>query len=151
MGIFPYVLKLLQSSARELRPLHVFIWAKILAVDSVSRLGAPPPWAQAVSACSVACPCHGPALFLSHHVLGLGPRPGLSQGLLTWGHVAPPPRTNSLWPCVLGLRVVARLQGTKQLLGVHWCLLHGEQGSPSGYCAHTHLVSSLPSHAKRTW
>lgn len=34
MGIFPYVLKLLQSSARELRPLLVFIWAKILAVDS---------------------------------------------------------------------------------------------------------------------
>lgn len=35
VGIFPYVLKLLQSSARELRPLLVFIWAKILAVDSV--------------------------------------------------------------------------------------------------------------------
>lgn len=37
VGIFPYVLKLLQSSARELRPLLVFIWAKILAVDSVSH------------------------------------------------------------------------------------------------------------------
>ena len=36
VGIFPYVLKLLQSTARELRPLLVFIWAKILAVDSVS-------------------------------------------------------------------------------------------------------------------
>lgn len=36
VGIFPYVLKLLQSSARELRPLLVFIWAKILSVDSVS-------------------------------------------------------------------------------------------------------------------
>ncbi|KAI8513518.1 hypothetical protein Bbelb_101570 [Branchiostoma belcheri] len=36
VGIFPYVLKLLQSSARELRPLLVFIWAKILAVDSHS-------------------------------------------------------------------------------------------------------------------
>ena len=35
VGIFPYVLKLLQSSARELRPLLVFIWAKILAVDDV--------------------------------------------------------------------------------------------------------------------
>lgn len=34
VGIFPYVLKLLQSSARELRPLLVFIWAKILAVDN---------------------------------------------------------------------------------------------------------------------
>lgn len=44
MGIFPYVLKLLQSSARELRPLLVFIWAKILAVDSVScRFTARPP------------------------------------------------------------------------------------------------------------
>ncbi|PKU28541.1 regulatory-associated protein of hypothetical protein [Limosa lapponica baueri] len=38
VGIFPYVLKLLQSSARELRPLLVFIWAKILAVDSVSTV-----------------------------------------------------------------------------------------------------------------
>ena len=33
VGIFPYVLKLLQSSARELRPLLLFIWAKILADD----------------------------------------------------------------------------------------------------------------------
>ena len=38
VGIFPYVLKLLQSSARELRPLLVFIWAKILAVDRVRRI-----------------------------------------------------------------------------------------------------------------
>eukprot|EP00058_Branchiostoma_floridae_P018111 XP_002603600.1 hypothetical protein BRAFLDRAFT_126916 [Branchiostoma floridae] len=38
VGIFPYVLKLLQSSARELRPLLVFIWAKILAVDSIAIL-----------------------------------------------------------------------------------------------------------------
>ena len=29
-----HILKLLQSSVRELRPLLVFIWAKILAVDS---------------------------------------------------------------------------------------------------------------------
>lgn len=36
VGIFPYVLKLLQSSATELKPLLVFIWAKILAVDCVS-------------------------------------------------------------------------------------------------------------------
>lgn len=35
VGIFPYVLKLLQSSCGELRPLLVFIWSKILAVDSV--------------------------------------------------------------------------------------------------------------------
>ncbi|KAJ6220879.1 hypothetical protein RDWZM_006691 [Blomia tropicalis] len=33
VGIFPYVLKLLQASARELRPFLVFIWAKILAID----------------------------------------------------------------------------------------------------------------------
>ncbi|XP_075231155.1 regulatory associated protein of MTOR complex 1 [Lycorma delicatula] len=37
VGIFPYVLKLLQSSARELRPLLVFIWAKILAVDTTCQ------------------------------------------------------------------------------------------------------------------
>lgn len=33
VGIFPYVLKLLQSPAGDLRPVLVFIWAKILAVD----------------------------------------------------------------------------------------------------------------------
>ncbi|RKF64011.1 Target of rapamycin complex 1 subunit mip1 [Erysiphe neolycopersici] len=33
IGIFPYVLKLLQSAAHELRPVMVFIWARILAVD----------------------------------------------------------------------------------------------------------------------
>ncbi|OQR70971.1 regulatory-associated protein of mTOR-like [Tropilaelaps mercedesae] len=33
VGIFPYILKLLQSSSKDLRPLLVFIWTKILAVD----------------------------------------------------------------------------------------------------------------------
>lgn len=33
VGIYPYVLKLLQANPRELRPLLVFLWAKILAVD----------------------------------------------------------------------------------------------------------------------
>jgi regulatory associated protein of mTOR len=33
IGIFPYVLKLLQSTAADLRPVLVFIWARILAVD----------------------------------------------------------------------------------------------------------------------
>ena len=33
VGIFPYVLKLLQSPAAELKPVLVFIWCKILAVD----------------------------------------------------------------------------------------------------------------------
>ena len=33
VGIFPYVLKLLQTTALELRPTLVFIWTKILALD----------------------------------------------------------------------------------------------------------------------
>lgn len=37
VGIFPYVLKLLQSIARELRPLLVLIWAKILAVEKTCQ------------------------------------------------------------------------------------------------------------------
>ena len=37
VGIFPYVLKLLQSPALELRPVLVFIWAKLLAVDPTCR------------------------------------------------------------------------------------------------------------------
>lgn len=36
VGIFPYMVKLLQTSAKELRPLLVFIWAKIMAVEEVS-------------------------------------------------------------------------------------------------------------------
>ena len=35
VGIFPYVLKLLQSKNKELQPILVFIWSKILAVDKV--------------------------------------------------------------------------------------------------------------------
>jgi hypothetical protein len=37
VGIFPYVLKLLQSPAVELREILVFIWAKILALDKVTQ------------------------------------------------------------------------------------------------------------------
>lgn len=33
IGIFPYVLKLLQSPAPDLKPVLVFIWARIMAVD----------------------------------------------------------------------------------------------------------------------
>jgi len=33
IGIFPYVCKLLQSAAHELKPVMIFIWARILAVD----------------------------------------------------------------------------------------------------------------------
>ena len=38
VGIFPYILRLLQSQARELRPLLIYLWAKILAVDPVRTL-----------------------------------------------------------------------------------------------------------------
>ncbi|KAL6040813.1 regulatory-associated protein of TOR 1 [Balamuthia mandrillaris] len=38
VGIFPYVLKLLQSPAVELRQTLVFIWAKILALDKSCQL-----------------------------------------------------------------------------------------------------------------
>ena len=37
IGIFPYVLKLLQSQALELKPPMVFIWARILAVDGTCQ------------------------------------------------------------------------------------------------------------------
>eukprot|EP00808_Paulinella_micropora_P011298 g44045.t1 len=33
VGVFPYVLKLLQSPSRDLRQVLVFVWAKILALD----------------------------------------------------------------------------------------------------------------------
>ena len=33
IGIFPYVLKLLQSASHELKPVMIFIWTRILAVD----------------------------------------------------------------------------------------------------------------------
>ena len=33
IGIFPYVVKLLQSPAWELKPIMIFIWARIVAVD----------------------------------------------------------------------------------------------------------------------
>ena len=37
VGIFPYVLKLLQSPAAELKPVLIFIWCKILAVDKTCK------------------------------------------------------------------------------------------------------------------
>lgn len=33
IGIFPYVLKLLQSPAQELKPVLIFIWTRIMAID----------------------------------------------------------------------------------------------------------------------
>ncbi|KAF9535610.1 hypothetical protein CPB83DRAFT_842046 [Crepidotus variabilis] len=34
IGIFPYITKLLQAAGQDLRPVLIFIWARILAVDS---------------------------------------------------------------------------------------------------------------------
>ena len=34
IGIFPYISKLLQAAGQDLRPVLIFIWARILAVDS---------------------------------------------------------------------------------------------------------------------
>ena len=38
VGIFPYVLKLLQTTASDLRPTLVFIWTKILALDKTCQV-----------------------------------------------------------------------------------------------------------------
>lgn len=38
VGIFPYVLKLLQTSAHDLRQTLVFIWTKILALDKTCQV-----------------------------------------------------------------------------------------------------------------
>jgi regulator-associated protein of mTOR len=38
VGIFPYVLKLLTTQPKELRPLLTFIWAKILAIDGSCQI-----------------------------------------------------------------------------------------------------------------
>ena len=43
VGIFPYVLKLLQTTASDLRPTLVFIWTKILALDKSCQVPPPPP------------------------------------------------------------------------------------------------------------
>lgn len=49
VGIFPYVLKLLQTTALELRPTLVFIWTKILALDrSCQVISACTPLQQSV-------------------------------------------------------------------------------------------------------
>jgi regulator-associated protein of mTOR len=55
VGIFPYVLKLLQTTAADLRTTLVFIWAKILALDASCqarrpRRPAPHPCAEACEA-----------------------------------------------------------------------------------------------------
>ena len=54
VGIFPYVLKLLQTTAADLRTTLVFIWAKILALDASCQapLGPEP---QISIACMAEC------------------------------------------------------------------------------------------------
>jgi regulatory associated protein of mTOR len=39
VGIFPYVLKLLQTTSADLRATLVFIWSKILALDRSCQVG----------------------------------------------------------------------------------------------------------------
>ena len=39
VGIFPYVLKLLQTTSSDLRSTLVFIWCKILALDRSCQVG----------------------------------------------------------------------------------------------------------------
>ena len=43
VGIFPYVLKLLQTTATDLRQILVFIWTKILALDKSCQVRASTP------------------------------------------------------------------------------------------------------------
>lgn len=50
VGIFPYMLKLLQASAPDLRASMVYIWAKIVAVDPVSVAAARGPVSAAAHA-----------------------------------------------------------------------------------------------------
>ena len=41
VGIFPYVLKLLQTTASDLRTTLILIWTKILALDKSCQVGLP--------------------------------------------------------------------------------------------------------------
>lgn len=109
VGIFPYVLKLLQSSARELRPLLVFIWAKILAVDSVStsELGC-------FFRVSAMCPPHPPAPFALSSCLRLG---ASSRGA-----------SERRCVCCLGTRVLPHSFVGLGFEG--WLLKRWERGSP---------------------
>jgi regulator-associated protein of mTOR len=48
VGIFPYVLKLLQTTAPDLRQTLVFIWTKILALDKTCQVSQLPFAMQAL-------------------------------------------------------------------------------------------------------
>ena len=56
VGIFPYVLKLLQTTATDVRQTLVFIWTKILALDRTCQVGLQQGGARQLSSC--ACRCH---------------------------------------------------------------------------------------------
>lgn len=66
VGIFPYILKLLQSNARELRSHLVFIWAKILAVDASYQVR---PWCSQTIRSSVRPSIQSSSLRLIHRSL----------------------------------------------------------------------------------
>lgn len=51
VGIFPYVLKLLQTTATDLRETLIFIWTKILALDRSSQVPASLEIQLALSEC----------------------------------------------------------------------------------------------------
>jgi hypothetical protein len=63
VGIFPYVLKLLQTNTAELRDTLVFIWTKILALDRSCQVHRQlldeHRWKDVTKCCAPACatPC----------------------------------------------------------------------------------------------
>jgi hypothetical protein len=58
VGIFPYVLKLLQTTAADLRTTLVFIWTKILALDKSCQAFSLPSLALAACSARAAVLCH---------------------------------------------------------------------------------------------
>lgn len=75
VGIFPYVLKLLQSPASELRQVLVFIWAKILALDSSCQVDLVKD--------------DGHSYFISHLAAGLHNGGGSQHSYSTGGNLMP--------------------------------------------------------------
>ena len=91
VGIFPYVLKLLQTTATDLRQTLVFIWTKILALDRTCQVGLQRGGAGRLSSCGCWCWCCL-AYFCSMTGSTLRHRPP-QQGLLptTFAAVLSPP------------------------------------------------------------
>jgi hypothetical protein len=67
VGIFPYVLKLLQTTAADLRQTLVLIWAKIMAWDTNSQVGG---CGVLVGGASVLCSCDV-AINVHQHLPGI--------------------------------------------------------------------------------